>query len=142
MTDRSFERLESHLSESWLIRVANVIATTGAASLEQSSTAHAFRRVRSSWQLTPASARVRAIGSGVAVATLGHLGLLRFVPPHVAPAVPRLFWVLVAVTSLLVATMATHVTHAWSTSAVGNLWRAITGWLAPESRRSARHPAP
>jgi hypothetical protein len=140
--DRSFERLESDLRESWLVRGAARTAATCEASLEHSSTTTAVRRVRSAWESTPANVRLRSVAVGMAVATLGHLALLRFVPPHVAPAVPRLFWVLVAATSLLVAALATPVAHAWSTSVVGGMWRAVTGWLAPESRRPARHPAP
>jgi hypothetical protein len=139
--DRTFERLESELRESWLIRGANVIAGASAVWVEQSGTVSALHRLRSAWRSTPADARVRAIATGVAGATLGHVALLQFVPPYIAPAVPELFWVLVAATSLTVAALATQVTHAWSTSVVGRVWRA-TGWLVPGSRRSARHQAP
>ncbi len=140
--DRSFERLESELRESWLLRGANLAATTCETSLEHSSTTMGFRRMRSVWESTPANVRLRSVATGITVATLGHLALLRFVPPHIAPEVPRLFWLLVAATSLSVAALATSITHAWATSVVGSVWRGATDWLAPESRRSARHPAP
>jgi len=133
--DCEFPRLESQLRESWLMRGANLIGSRCAVSLEQSSSASSLRRMRSTWQSTPANVRVRATAAALAVATLGHLALLRFVPPHIAPAVPRMFWVLVAAAPLIVAALATQVTRAWSTSVAGNVWRVATGWLAPESRR-------
>ena len=122
--DRTFARLESQLCESWLMRGANLVASTCEVSLEQSSTASALRCMRWAWQSAPPNVQLRAVATAGAVATLGHLALLRFVPPHIAPAVPRLFWVLVAATSLIVAALATQVTCAWSTSVVGNVWRA------------------
>ncbi len=119
--DRDFARLDSHLQSSWLIRGADALATTAAAAASGSTTAQWFRSARDRFHSTAVESRVRAVGVFLTTATIGHLLLLRFVPAHIAPALPKALWVLVAVSALVIAIAAKSVAHAWRPSLVARL---------------------
>ena len=119
--DREFERLEQHLRGSWLIQISGTIASAVFASADRSSTASRLRRMRAAWTVIPGGQRVRAVAAFVATAAAGHLLLLRFVPAHIAPALPQALWILVALTALVVAIAATPVTQAWKSSSLARL---------------------
>jgi len=61
----------------------------------------------------------------VATAAAGHLILLRFVPPHIAPALPKATWMLVAVVALVVAVVPERVIAGWESSFVSRVWRVL-----------------
>jgi len=118
-----FERLESHLRGSWLVRTIDASAIAWRVAATRSTSARA-RRTAIAWfsSLTPAE-RLRAVAVFVATAAVGHLILLRFVPPHIAPALPKPTWMLVAAAALLVALVPEPLIAAWESSFVSKMWR-------------------
>jgi hypothetical protein len=126
MNERDFVRLEAQLQESWLIRGADRIADACVHAGDRSRSARLIRGVRERFLALPVDQRVRAAAAFVAAAATGHLLILRLVPAHVAPALPRLLWVLVAATALIVAVLADRLTEAWNSSLVCRVWREVT----------------
>jgi hypothetical protein len=120
-----FERLESHLRGSWLVRTIDVSATAWRVAATRAAIARALRSAITQFSsLTPAD-RLRAVAAFSATATIVHLLLLRVVPAHIAPALPQLFWVLVTATALFIAILADRLTAAWNSSLVHRAWRKI-----------------
>ena len=119
--DRAFARLESDLQSSFLIRAVDAIAGAWQTAANRSAAAQWIRSGRDRFRSVAVEGRVRAVAVWAATATIGHLVLLRFIPPHVAPALPKVFWILVAFTALVVAIAAKPVAHASRSSLAARL---------------------
>ena len=124
-TDREFDRLDSHLRSSWLVRAPEALARAWSHAANRSATARSLRIIQQRFLSLPGQGRVRAIATVVAAAALGHLLLLPFVPAHIAPALPKTFWVLVAATALGAAFDADRLSRAWQSSRVCRLLRRV-----------------
>jgi len=118
-----FERLESHLRGSWLVRLVDASATAWQVAAARSAIVRSLRTVNDRFRSLPAADRLRAVGVFVATATIGHLVLLRFVPPHIAPALPKAWWMLAAVAAAVVAIVPERFIAGWESSFVSRLWR-------------------
>src|SRR4030095_15852440 len=90
-----FERLESHLRGSWLVRTIDASATAWRVAAKRSAIVRDLRSAIPRFGSLTQAERLRAVAVFVATAAVGHLILLRFVPPHLVPALPRALWVLV-----------------------------------------------
>jgi hypothetical protein len=124
MTNGSaFERLESHLRASWLVRGVDASATAWRVAATGSAIAGSLRSVIARFSSLAAADRIRAVAVFVATATVGHLLLLRFVPPHIAPALPKAFWMLVAAAALLVTIFPERLCAGWESSFVSRIYR-------------------
>src|SRR5262245_43840633 len=134
MNDRDFARLQSLLQESRLIRGVDTIATASLHAVNRSTSAEWMRRTWARVVSGPVESQVRATSVFVATATIGHVLLLRLVPAHIAPALPRALWVTIAASALIVAAASAPVTTAWASSAVRGLW-ATVGQRFRESRK-------
>jgi hypothetical protein len=119
--DRDFARLESHLQSSLLIRAVDAIAGAWQTAANRSAAARWIRNGRDRFRSVALEGRVRAVAAFVATATIGHLLLLRFIAAHIAPALPKAFWSLIALTALIVAIAAKPVAHAWRSSFAARL---------------------
>lgn len=118
-----FERLESHLRGSWLVRGVDAGASVWRAAALRSAFAVSLRRMMDRFGSLAAADRLRAVAVFVATAAIAHLLLLRFVPPHIAPALPKALWVLVALVSSVVASVPERLIAGWESSVVSRLWR-------------------
>jgi hypothetical protein len=118
-----FERLESHLRASWLVRIVSTCASAWITAGHRSATARVLRRARDRFLDLPEAERVRAAAVFVATAVVGHLVLVSFLPAHIAPALPKSFWIVVVVTALVAALNATRLIEAWRSSVVSRIWR-------------------
>jgi len=125
----AFERLESHLRGSWLVRGIDASATAWRVAATRSAIVGSLRNVIARFSSLAAADRLRAVAVFVATATVGHLMLLRFVPPHIAPALPKAFWMLVASAALVVAVFPERLIAGWESSFVSRIYRG------PLSRR-------
>ena len=114
--DRDFARLESHLQSSWMIRAVDAIARAWQTAAKRSAIAQRIRSGRDRFRSVAVEGRVRAVAVWVATAASAHLLLLRFIPAHIAPALPNAFWILVVFTALVVALAAKPVAYAWKSS--------------------------
>jgi hypothetical protein len=124
MTNGSeFERLESHLRGSRLVRGVEASATAWRAAATRSATGRWLGTVNDRFRSRTAADRLRAVAVFVTTASIGHLLLLRFVLPHIAPALPKATWMLVAAASLVVALVPGRITSGWGASLVCRLWR-------------------
>jgi hypothetical protein len=124
-----FERLESHLRGSWLVRSVDAAATAWRVAAPRSALVRPVRRAAAQFRSLSPADRLQAVAVFVAGATAGHLMLLRFVPPHIAPALPKVMWMLVAAAALVVALVPERMIAGWESSFVARIWRA------PLSRR-------
>lgn len=124
-----FERLESHLRGSWLVRIVDASATAWRLAATRSAIVGSLRSASARFSSLAPADRLRAVAVFVATATVGHLMLLRFVPPHIAPALPKAFWMLVAAATLIVAIASERVIAGWESSFVSRIYRG------PRSRR-------
>jgi hypothetical protein len=111
-----FERLESHLRGSWLVRTIDASATAWRVAATRSAIVRALRSAITRFSSLAPADRLRAVAAFSATATIVHLLLLSVVPAHIAPALPQAVWVLVALTALVVAIAAKAVTNAWKSS--------------------------
>jgi hypothetical protein len=119
--DRDFARLESHLQSSVLIRAVDAIAGVWQTAANRSAAAQWIQNGRDRFRSVAVEDRVRAVAVCMATATIGHLLLLRFLPAHIAPALPMDFWILIALTALVVAIAAKPVAHASRSSRAARL---------------------
>ena len=134
-----FERLESHLHGSALVRAADAVGRIGLAAARHSATARRLHGLRERVARLPPAAQLRSAAVFVATATLAHLLLLPVVPPHIAPALPKAIWILVGVTAIVTAAVANRLAGSWASSAARAMWRTIT---FPESRKPAHRREP
>ena len=72
--------------------------------------------IRDRFAALPAAERLRGVAALVATATIGHLVLLRIVPAHIAPALPKAFWLLIASAAIIVAVFADRFAARWPSS--------------------------
>ena len=124
MKGAEFERLESNLHGSALVRAADAVGRIGLAAARHSATARRLHGLRERVARLPPAAQLRSAAVFVATATLAHLLLLRVVPPHIAPALPKAIWILVVLTAVVSAAIADRLTVAWVSSMTGRFWRA------------------
>jgi hypothetical protein len=122
-TGPEFERLESHLHGSRLVRTIEASAIAWRVAATRSTTGRARRTAIAWFSSLPPAERLRAVAVFVATAAVGHLILLRFVPPHIAPALPKATWMLVAAAALVVAVVPEHAIAGWESSFVCRVWR-------------------
>jgi hypothetical protein len=120
-----FERLESHLHGSRLVRTIEASANAWRVAATRSTSARARRTAIAWFSSRPPAERLRAVAVFVATAAAGHLILLRFVPPHIAPALPKATWMLVAAAALVVAVVPERVIAGWECSFVSRVWRVL-----------------
>jgi hypothetical protein len=118
-----FERLESHLRGSWLVRTIDASATAWRVAATRSAIVRDLRSAITRFGSLTQAERLRAVAVFVATAAVGHLILLRFVPPHIVPALPKALWMLVAAAALLVALVPERLIAAWESSFVSRIWR-------------------
>jgi hypothetical protein len=118
-----FERLESHLRGSWLVRIIDASATVWRVAATRSAVVRALRSAIARFSSVAPAARLRAVAVFVATAAVGHLILLRFVPPHIAPALPKPMWMLVAAAAVVVALVPERLIAGWESSFVSRIWR-------------------
>jgi hypothetical protein len=118
-----FERLESHLRGSWLVRTIDVSAAAWRVAATRSAIVRALRRAITQFSsLTPAK-RLRAVAVFVATAAVGDLILLRLVPLDIAPTLPKAMCVLVAAAALVIAFVPGRLIAGWESSFVSRIWR-------------------
>jgi hypothetical protein len=118
-----FERLESHLRGSWLVRTIDVSAAAWRVAATRSAIVRALSRAITQFSsLTPAK-RLRAVAVFVATAAVGDLILLRLVPLDIAPTLPKAMWVLVAAAALVIAFVPGRLIAGWESSFVSRIWR-------------------
>ena len=91
---RDFALLEAHLRNSVLVRSVERIAASAAAAFSYAAITRRVYSIRVRFAALPAAERLRGVAALVATATIGHLVGLRIVPAHIAPALPKAFWVL------------------------------------------------
>ena len=125
-----FDELAVHVRASLLFRVAEAIAMACFDSVDRSAAARRLRTASSRFASTAPGTRLRAAAIAVAAATNGHVALLAFVPPQVAPAMPRTLWVIVGAAALIVAVFADRLIASWDTSATRRLWRMMIGFAS------------
>ena len=125
MNGPEFERLESHLRGSWLGRGVDASATAWRVAVTRSAFVGSLRRVIARFSSQAPADRLRAVAVSVATATVGHLMLLRFVPPHIAPALPKSFWMLVLAAALVAALVPRRVIAGWESSFVSRIYRGL-----------------
>jgi len=118
-----FERLESHLRASRLVRIVDASAIAWRVAAARSAFVRSLRGVNDRLRSPAAADRLRAAAVFVATATIGHLVLLRFVPPHIAPALPKSMWILVAAAATIVALVPERVVAGWESSFASRIWR-------------------
>jgi len=118
-----FERLESHPHGSWLVRAIDASATAWRVAATRSATVRALDSAMARFSSLTQAERLRAVAVFVATAAVGHLILLRFVPPHIAPALPKAMWMLVAAAALVVALVPERLIAGWESSLVSRIWR-------------------
>jgi hypothetical protein len=117
MTDpREFDAVAATVRASVLFRAASAVATACLTAADQSAVARQARDARVHFESRPCEERVRATAILVATATAGHLLLLFFVPAQIAPATPKVFWVVVAATASIAALVARPIAAGWRTS--------------------------
>lgn len=121
MTERGFDRLEAHLSGSWLVRTASRLADAWRAAFGASSIVAAIRDRRDRYRALPDDDRLRAIATFAGTAALVHLLLRGLLPVNLAPALPRVLWMLVVATATVTVVLATRLAAAWPSSTVRRL---------------------
>jgi hypothetical protein len=127
----AFERLESHLRRSTVVRIVDAIASAWRVAAARSAVIRQVRGAGDRFRSHPAAERLRATGVFVVTATVGHLVLLRFLPSHIAPALPPAIWMLVATAAAIVAIVPDRLVAGWDASFASRVWRAT------RSRRTA-----
>jgi len=132
MRDDDFPRFDAHLRGSVLFRVLDALGTRAIAAAASASTTHRLRMACDRFARLPPVDRLRAAACFGAIASVAHLALLRLVPAHIAPTVPKPLWVLVAATAVFAAVFAERLVASWPSSRL----RAFL-----ESRKSARRRA-
>ena len=120
-----FERLESHLRGSWLVRSVDAAATAWRVAAPRSALVRPVRRAAAQFRSLSPADRLQAVAVFVAGATAGHLMLLRFVPPHIAPALPKSFWMLVLAAALVAAFVPQRVIAGLESSFVSRIYRGL-----------------
>jgi hypothetical protein len=118
-----FERLESHLRGSWLVRTIDASATAWRVAATRSAIVRALRSAITHFNSLAPAKRLRAVAVFVATAAVGYLILLRFVPLDIAPALPKAMWVLVAAAALVIALVPERLIAGWESSFVSRIWR-------------------
>jgi hypothetical protein len=91
----------------------------------RSATAARIRAARGWFESLTGQARLQVAGVFAAAAAVGHLLLLKSLPPQVAPAFPAGCWALVAVGGLFAACCARPLSASWEASAARKCWRAV-----------------
>jgi hypothetical protein len=120
-----FSRLEAYVRESLLVRTADRITKGLVVGLGDASVGRALHGAWVRAAARPPAERVRAAALFAAAASVGHLLLLPLVPPHIAPALPKSLWVLVAAAAGFAAAFAERLAACWPTSRL----RALARWL-------------
>ena len=103
-----FERAERELVESWPVRLFGAAAD---AMVRAGGHSAAFARVREAafgFRTLPPGARLGLVTLAIAVAVVVHVLLAAFVPPRVAPTIPRAAWIAVGIVSAAVAIAASR----------------------------------
>lgn len=140
-THRSFAAVGSALQASALVRLADRIASAVEDAWARSISVRAMRNARARFDTLGPSSRIRAVAVLVSTAAAGHLFLLLFVGPQVAPATPRILWVTVAAASAVVAMFAPAIAASWQASTIGTViarvhMKADATGQSGEARRS------
>ncbi len=125
MTSRDYPNLVEVGRRSLMYRAAEGARLAIHAAIHDSA---ALAAARTTWErhaAWPATARLRAAGVVATIAAGGHLALLRFVPPQIAPGIPKAWWVLVAALGGGVALGARPLAGGWDESILGRAvrWR-------------------
>lgn len=94
--DREFDGVEEIVRASALFRLATAVIVAIARAADDSALATRARSVRDRFRSLSPVNRLRMTGVAVATAAIGHLLLLATIPAIVAPAMPKVFWFLLA----------------------------------------------
>jgi hypothetical protein len=116
-TDRDFETVAAAVEASALFRVADRIASAVSAAAYRSAAGSHIRDAAAAVNRHDAVRRVRAIALVLLTVSIVHPLLLLLVPPHVAPGVPTVFWMIVAAGGGIVLALAPALVTAWPASA-------------------------
>ena len=124
---RDFEAVAAAVQASAMLRAADRISSAALTAWDRSRIARSIRGASVQFGRLGHAERVRAIAVMAVTAFVGHLVLLSVVPPQVAPAAPRLFWIAAAVAVAVVAVFPRATVVSWQTSIVRRL---VTGAAA------------
>jgi hypothetical protein len=118
-----FDAVRASFASSWPGRVIAAV-TRAVQSASRTSTAGAAARSMSmAMQAIPAVSLIRIVAVAIAVAAVIQPVLIAVMPVTVAPAMPRAFFVIVAIFGGLIAWQAEAVHQAWSTSTLARWTR-------------------
>ncbi len=127
MIDRDFCALSETAVESRLWRAFAKAGRVWTAAWQESAAARTITRVAEvTGDWTPIDL-VRCAAIVVTTMTLGHLGLVALFPAYLAPALPLMFMVAVALLAAAVALMPRGFVHAWNQSRLRQASRRLTG---------------